>query len=219
MMKKIIILVEGPTEERFAKSVLAPHLLKKNIFLAVTILNTKTVKDGSNFKGGIQNYAKVKNDLMNLFHDSSAKMVTTMFDYYGLPSDFPAFSTQRGTCYQKVKHLEDAFAQDINKRNFLPYLQLHEFEALLFSSTQDIIDTMPNSEDKKAELNRIRQSFSTPEEINNNPETCPSKRLIKLFPEYQKPVFGTLISANIGLDVIRRECIHFNNWLTKLESS
>lgn len=210
--------MEGQTEERFVKSILAPHLLTKNIFLAVTILNTKTVKDGANFKGGIINYEKVKNDLTRLFHDSSAKLVTTMFDYYGLPTDFPAFATKRGTCYQKVKHLEDAFANDINQQNFLPYLQLHEFEALLFSSTQHIIDTMPNSEDKKEELNRIRQSFSTPEEINDNPETCPSKRLMKLFPEYTKVVFGTLISSNIGLDVIRNQCPHFNEWLTKLES-
>ena len=210
--------MEGQTEERFVKSILEPHLLTKNISLAVTILNTKTVKDGANFKGGITNYEKVKSDLTRLFHDSSATLVTTMFDYYGLPTNFPAFATQSGTCYQKVKQLEDAFAEDINKQNFLPYLQLHEFEALLFSSTQHIIDTMPNSENKKDKLNRIRESFSTPEEINNNPETCPSKRLMKLFPEYTKVVYGTLISSNIGLDVIRSQCPHFNEWLTKLES-
>ncbi|HSW88277.1 MAG TPA: DUF4276 family protein [Candidatus Saccharimonadales bacterium] len=218
MIKKIVVLVEGQTEERFAKSILAPHLLTKDIFLTVTILNTKTVKDGANFKGGIINYAKVRNDLKRLFHDTSATLVTTMLDYYALPTDFPAFATQNGNCYQKVKHLEDAFAQDINKQNFLPYLQLHEFEALLFSSTQDIIDTMPNSETKIKELNQIRESFSTPEEINNNPETCPSKRLIKLFPEYTKVVYGTLISSNIGLEKIRSECEHFNTWFTKLES-
>lgn len=86
MTKKIIILVEGQTEERFAKGILAPYLLTKKIVLAVTILNTKTVKDGANFKGGIINYDKVKNDLTRLFHDSSAKLVTTMFDYYGLPN-------------------------------------------------------------------------------------------------------------------------------------
>ncbi|MBU3978483.1 DUF4276 family protein [Patescibacteria group bacterium] len=218
MTKKIIVLVEGPTEERFAKRILEPYLLTKNIFLAVTILNTKTVKDGPNFKGGIQNYQKVKNDLTRLFHDSSAILVTTMFDYYGLPTDFPAYAAQHGNCYQKVKHLEDAFGRDINKQNFLPYLQLHEFEALLFSSTQDIIDTMPNSEYKKDELNKIRYEFNSPEEINNNPQTCPSKRLLNLFPEYTKVVFGTIISSNIGLDVIRNECSHFNDWFTKLES-
>ena len=218
MLKKIIILVEGQTEERFAKTVLGPHLLTKDIYLAVTILNTKKVKDGSNFKGGIQNYEKVKSDLKNLFYDTSANLVTTMFDYYALPTDFPEFSSQSGTCYQKVEHLEQAFARDINKRKFLPYLQLHEFEALLFSSTQIIVDTIPNSEGKIDKLKEIREEFSSPEEINNSPETCPSRRLKKLFPEYQKPVYGTLISSSIGLDVIRSECTHFNAWLVQLES-
>ena len=216
MYEKAIILVEGQTEERFVKTVLQPHLLAKRVDLAVTILNTKTVKDGANFKGGVTNYDKAKNDLTRLFHDSSAKLVTTMFDYYALPTDFPGFTSQAGDCYQKVEHLEHSFAQDINKANFLPYLQLHEFEALLFSSTQDIADVM--GDDKKAELDAIRAAYTTPEEINNNPQTCPSKRLLKLFPEYAKVVFGTLISSNIGLDVIRAECPHFNEWLTKLEA-
>jgi len=191
-------------------------LIPEIVFLRTSVTSRKT----KSFNTAIGNfsYQKVKNDLTRLFHDSSAILVTTMFDYYGLPTDFPAYAAQHGNCYQKVKHLEDAFGRDINKQNFLPYLQLHEFEALLFSSTQDIIDTMPNSEYKKDELNKIRYEFNSPEEINNNPQTCPSKRLLNLFPEYTKVVFGTIISSNIGLDVIRNECSHFNDWFTKLES-
>ncbi len=218
MYSRVIILVEGQTEERFVKTILEPYLLAKMIYPIVTILNTKRVKDGPNFKGGVPNYQKVKNDLSNLFRDTSVKAVTTMFDYYALPTDFPGYGTQTGNCYEKVSHLENAFAQDINKEVFLPYLQLHEFEALLFSSVEEIADTMPNGDRKRADLETIRKSYATPEEINNSPETCPSKRLIKLFPEYTKVVYGTLISGNIGLDAIRRECPHFNEWLTSIES-
>ena len=218
MYQKIIVLVEGQTEERFAKTILQPHLLTKNVDLAVTILNTKTVKDGANFKGGVTSYAQVKNDLTRLFYDSSAKLITTMLDYYALPTDFPGFSAQTGSCYEKTAHLEQEFAQNINKANFLPYLQLHEFEALLFSSIDDIVDTMPNGDRKRVDLEAIKREFSNPEEINNRPETCPSRRLLGLFPDYNKTVYGTLISSNIGLDVMRRECPHFNEWLVKLEA-
>lgn len=218
MYSRVIILVEGQTEERFVKTILEPYLLSKMVHPVVTILNTKTVKDGVNFKGGVTSYQQVKHDLSNLFRDTNAKAVTTMFDYYALPTDFPGYGKQAGDCYEKVGFLEDTFARSVGEKTFLPYLQLHEFEALLFSSVDAIADTMPNGATRKTELDAIRQAYATPEEINNSPETCPSKRLMKLFPEYTKVVYGTLISGNIGLDTIRRECPHFNEWLTSIES-
>ncbi len=133
-MKRVLILVEGQTEETFVREVLAPHLLARNVALTPTILATRRVKSGGHFKGGATSYAKVQGDLHRLLKDTGAERITTMLDYYGLPDDFPGLTDRpTGTCYQRVEHVERAFQADIAHPRFLPYLALHEFEALLFT--------------------------------------------------------------------------------------
>lgn len=214
-MKKILILVEGQTEERFVKDILSPFFTSQEIYLRSVIVGTKVVKDGTKYKGGLTSYTKAKRDLLNLLQDNSAIAVTTMFDFYGLPEDFPKWARGNGAdCYAKIALAEKAFSEDINQKKFIPYLQLHEFEGLLFSSPDIISDTFDQT--KKAELKKIRDSFKTPEEINQGEETHPSKRLLKLFPKYNKPVFGSLIAGRTGLNQIRAQCPHFGQWLAKL---
>jgi hypothetical protein len=67
-------------------------------------------------------------------------------------------------------------------------------------------------------LQAIRDQLHTPEEINDSPDTAPSKRVLDLLPEYEKPLFGTLAVLEIGLARIRTESPHFDNWLKKLET-
>ena len=215
-MKRIIVLVEGQTEERFIKDVLNPFLEDENIFLLTTIVNTKRVKGGANFKGGLYSYSAAKRDLMKLFTDTSIAGVTTMFDFYGLPTDFPGFGTGGVSCYEKVEAIESAFASDINKLKFIPYIQLHEFEGLLFSSPGEIANTLDVSELKK--IQAIRDLFTSPEEINQGRETAPSKRLLKIFPKYNKVVYGAMIASRIGVTDIKNNCPHFNQWIEKLKS-
>lgn len=212
-MGRILILVEGQTEERFVKDVLNPIFDNGELFLIPTIITTKVVKNGPNFKGGVNSYSAIKKDTQRLLRDSEAIAVTTMLDYYGLPSDFPAWAST-GSCYEKVASAEEAFAADINNDKFIPYLQLHEFEGLLFSVPEVISDTIDRS--KKAALKAIRAGFSSPEEINQGETTHPSRRLLSLFPNYRKPIHGSLIANRTGLEVVRSNCPHFNEWLTKL---
>lgn len=133
-MKRVLILVEGQTEETFVRDVLAPHFITRNVALTPKILVTRRVKSGGHFKGGVVNYAQVKRELHLLLADTGAERITTMLDYYGLPEDFPGLAGRpSGTCYQRVEHVERAFQADIAHPRFLPYLALHEFEALLFT--------------------------------------------------------------------------------------
>lgn len=215
-MKKVHILVEGPTEKTFVKHVFGPHLTPYNIWANPVIVTTKRVKNGPNFKGGITSYEQVRDDARRLLGDTSASLVTTLIDYYGLPPEFPGQANAAGTPHQKVALVETAFGVDINHGKFQPYLSLHEFEALLFSSPHDIARTL-NEPTKAIDLQRIRSAFSTPEDINNNPVTAPSRRIIGHFPHYKKVLFGSLIAHRIGLEHIRRECPHFNNWVSRLE--
>ena len=217
-MSKVLILVEGQTEETFVKTALTPHLLGFNVFPTVTIITTRRIPDRKDFKGGITNYRKVKSDLRPLLNDSSAALVTTMIDYYGLPDDFPGLSDCPNTsCHDRVRHIETAFANDIMRERFLPYLSLHEFEALLFVSPNHI-DAHFQSQNGLQQLAQIKAQFLSPEDINDNVDTAPSKRLRRIYPEYQKRTDGPTIAGKIGLELIRHEGRHFNEWLTKLES-
>jgi hypothetical protein len=217
-MRKILVLAEGPTEEKFIKEVLNPHLVSKKLFLQPVIVATKRVNTGGKFKGGVPSYEKVRKEVLRLLADSSSPTVTTMLDFYGLPDSFPGRSTPQGdTSIEKVHSVETAWSSDINNSRFRPYLSLHEFEALLFVNPDEIARSFSRAELLK-ELQKIRGQFQTPEDINDNPDTTPSKRLQKLFPRYSKPFFGSLISIRIGLQKIRQECKHFDRWLAMLEN-
>lgn len=216
-MKRVNILVEGQTEETFIREVLAPAFLPQMAIIPI-VIKTKRYVAQRDQRGGISSYRQIKRDLMPLLNDSQS-VVTTMIDFYGLSgTDFPGWDTMNGNCYQKVGHVEQAFATDIGKQNFIPYLSLHEFEAMLFCNPEKIIQTLlPESPAKMLkELEKIRDAFDSPEEINlDNP---PSKRILNLFSDYDKELSGTLIALDIGLDEIRRLCTHFDAWLKQLEN-
>jgi hypothetical protein len=218
-MKRIHILVEGQTEETFVTAQLAPHLLARALALMPVLLKTKRLKAGGHFKGGITSYAQVQGDLRRLLGDSSAVCVTTMLDFYGLPEDFPGASSKpAGTCYQRVEHVERAFAADLQHPRFLPYLALHEFEALLFTAPERCASVFSDAPEVIATLQKHRDSVATPEEINEGPRTAPSKRILEAYPAYQKTLHGPLAVLEIGLSPLRAACPHFDQWVSKLES-
>ncbi|QAT88992.1 hypothetical protein EJ065_7470 [Corallococcus coralloides] len=216
-MKRVLILVEGQTEETFVREVLAPHLLRLGLALIPRLVVTKYVKEGGSFKGGVPQYALVQGDLRRLLGDTGASCVTSMLDYYGLPKDFPGLATRPlGNCYARVEHVERAFAEDIGHRRFLPHLVLHEFEALLFTDPGQCSISFSTEEITK--LQSIRASVQPPEEINEHPDTAPSKRVLAVSPGYQKTLHGPLAVMSIGLPAIRAACPHFAQWLSKLEA-
>jgi hypothetical protein len=218
-MKRALVLVEGATEERFVKDLLRPHLWTLNLDIAPTLLVTKRVKRGGSFRGGVTGFGKFENDAKRLLASAGDALVTTMLDYYRLPADFPGMATRPlGTPIQRVGHVERAMQKHFGSpANFLTYLALHEFEALLFSSPEELPRAVTQPE-KKSEFAAIRAEFPTPEDINERPGKSPSKRIERLFPAYRKAIHGPSTVARIGLERIRVECPHFAEWLNKLES-
>jgi hypothetical protein len=220
MSKRVLILVEGQTEERFVKDVLGPAFWARELFFSPTLLVTKRVKDGSNFKGGVTNFSKFRNDAVRLLNSAGGALVTTMLDYYGLPSDFPGMSSRpiNRSPLQRVQHVESAIAREFgNPPNFLPFLALHEFEAWLFASPSELPRVMTKPE-KQQEFAAIRSSVPTPEDINERPKYAPSKRIETLFPAYKKTLHGPTVVGRIGLHRIRSECPHFQQWVERLEA-
>lgn len=217
-MKRLLIYVEGQTEETFVRDVLAPHLWKLEIHPEPTLARTKRTKSGQTFKGGMTSYERAKRDILRLLNDSDAVAVTTMLDYYHLPGDFPGkASLPAGSCFDRVRRLEESLRRDFADPRFVPFLTLHEFEALLFSDAGQIESAFPDSP-IKGRLLAEGQMFATPEEINEGVATHPAARILKYAPGYRKPLHGPLIAKRIGLAIIRSTCQHFNEWLTNLEN-
>jgi hypothetical protein len=217
-MVKVLLLVEGQTEEAFVKNLLAKHLLDRGILAVPVIVATKRLLTGNKIRGGYAPYARVRSEILRLLNDSSAACVTTMLDYYGLAPEFPGRAAPVGrTAQEKVSFVESAWAEDVDDARFLPYLALHEFEAMLFVEPAMIASSFGQAW-LHSQLQSIRASVPSPEEINDHEDTAPSKRLGKLFPGYNKPFYGELIAERIGIERIRSECAHFAAWITKLES-
>lgn len=217
-MKRCLILVEGLTEERFVKDLLAPEMLPFGLAIAPTMLVTKKVLSGPNFKGGVTSYAKMRSDLTTLLRDRGA-LVTTIIDYYGLPDDTPGLKNRPAgvSARDRVKHVENAILQDLGSLgNFMPFLALHEFEAWLFADIDTTAAAIPARE-KAHELHSAVAGLE-PEEINEGSTTAPSKRLLRVFPGFQKAVHGPVAAKRIGLGVIRSRCPHFDEWLKRLEA-
>jgi hypothetical protein len=217
-LSRVLVLVEGQTEETFVRDVLGRHLDRFGIHTRAVLVATKRTKAGLKFKGGIRHYAKVRRDLSNLLRDSDAVAVTTMLDYYGLPADFPGLSTLPGpsSCFDRVAHLENALVADLADQRLLPYLSLHEFESLLFASPAEIQSMFQDSRVEEP-LAAALSSVGSPEEVDDGPDTHPSARLRKLLPAYQKTVHGPMIAGRIGLPTLAARCSHFASWVRRLE--
>jgi len=213
-MVRVNVLVEGYTEFFFIRDNLAHFLSPLNIFIVPILL--KTSKQG---RGGVTTYAKIQNQVKLLCKKDSSSYVTTLLDYYRLPSKFPG--TDQVTANMNLKEvvslLEQCFADDISMPNqFIPNLMVHEFEALLFSDVSQFKGIVTDDNKMLQKLLTIRNQFITPEDINNSYETAPSKRLEKIFPYYNKVVDGNQVAEAIGLDKIRQECQHFDRWINTL---
>ena len=224
---RLNILVEGQTEEAFIRDVLAPHLTSRMVFATCRRVETSRRKEKVTgqtiiFRGGIVSYLKLRNDVLRWLKEDPDAFLTTMLDVYALPSNFPEFENARKNvdAYEKVAALEAAFYNDVGYRTFIPYLQLHEYEGLLFSdpSVTDSGLRLFGGVSRLAELCAIRAEFPTPEHIDEGVTTAPSKRLKALFPAYDKLLFGPLIASSIGLTNLRQHCVHFNEWVSRLEN-
>jgi hypothetical protein len=143
-----------------------------------------------------------------------------MLDLYALPRDFPGFTTKEQTRdpYQRVARIEQAMGEALSHQSFIPYLQLHEFEALLLADPQQIAREYPGRADAVGALVTEVAAFKGPEWVDDGETTAPSKRIAAAVPEYDKVLAGPLIAIRIGLPRLRDGCPHFAEWLGKLEA-
>jgi hypothetical protein len=219
------VLCEGQTEELFVKSVLNPFFMSLGLIVKTRLLVTSRRR---NAKGGIISYQQAQGDLNKWIKEVYSKKnethyFTTMFDWYALPNDFPGYddASMIQDPYMQVEKIESEFSNDMCNPRFIPYIQLHEFEALLFCDISKLNKDYPNSRKEIVELTKVITTYKgNPELINSSKETAPSKRIINALKEkyhYNKPRSGTSVTTAIGLNELRGKCSHFDSWLRKIE--
>lgn len=113
--------------------------------------------------------------------------------------------------------MEQCIKEDIEDARFIPYIQLHEFEALLFASNKGF-ETFFTEKQKEKTL-QIINSYDNPEDINTTPEGAPSKRIITIKDDYDKVLEGNLIALEVGFAKIIEKCPRFKAWIERLIES
>lgn len=225
-MDRLLVLVEGPTEETFVSDLLGPHLCGKG-FTSVSAKLMGKQRSRSQ-RGGVRGWPEVKAEILRHLRTDPALFITTMVDYYGMPGDPTKPKAWPGRhqasslkSVVKANTIEAALSAEIQTefgdvRRFIPFVLMHEFEALLFSDCNKFASGI-EQEDLADRLQAIRDAFSSPEEINDSATTHPSRRILELIPNYQKPIYGNLAALEVGFERIHAQCPHFRAWVTRLE--
>ncbi|MCW8174450.1 DUF4276 family protein [Verminephrobacter aporrectodeae] len=212
-MTRLLMLVEGQSEEIFVKKVLQPHLVPHGVYVQPTVLWTKRLSAGGGFRGGVSSWNKIHENLRLLMRDGNA-WVSTLLDFYGFPKDFPGLPEIGGDPQEKVVALQKCLAAELPPHpRFIPFLALHEFEAWLFSAP----DTVEEHFGDKSLAAKLREA-GEPERINHGEKTHPKARLKSMDCGYKETSDGPTLLGKIGLATVREKCPHFNGWLTRLET-
>lgn len=222
-MNELVVIAEGETEQTFVRDQLAAHL---------AILGTTAwpVLPGRHRRhGGVKKWEVARQDIVRTLRER--RYCTTMFDYYGLPDDWPGRAASRKLVWnERAPHVETAIHEDVcqvmggkfDRKYFIPYVQLHEFEALAFADVEALASVLYPLADRPAEqlaaaFAAILDEAGQPEAINDHYETCPSRRILGVVSAYRKRTHGPIVTNRIGLEIMRERCGHFAAWLEKLE--
>lgn len=216
-MKRLIIVCEGQTEQEFCNDILQPHLNQFGI-----VIQNPTIKKTA---GGIVRWDSLKHQIETHLKQDPTAFVTTLIDFYGIHAyhNYPNWlqANQHNNKNVGMDLMEQGMLSDIPaqfQHRFIPYIQLHEFEGLLFCD----INVFDNGfeENEFLDYNYLVQTINdnqNPELINDSSITAPSKRLLKIIKDYSKITHGCLIAQDIGINKIRAKCPRFNKWIDDLE--
>jgi hypothetical protein len=212
-LNRVLLLVEGLTEERFVKDVLQPHLWPFGVSLEPKTVTTKLVVGSASHKGG-GDFTKLLADIRRLLGDSNAVAVSTFFDFYGFSKNVPGAAASD---YTDIDKLESLIATTVSAARFRPYLQKHEFEAFLFADPQATARAIPDMS-RAAAIEQQGQGFACIEDINNHPSTAPSKRLAAALGSFSKVRLGPAVTARVGIAKLRNAAPRFSSWVGWLET-
>lgn len=217
-------IVEGETEQTFVRDHLAAHLGYRGISIWA-VLSGKTRR-----RGGVKKWESARNDIVRTLKEP--RYCTTMFDYYAMPIDWPGRSTAvRCPWQERASCVETAVSSDIaatigdsfDPSQFIPYVQLHEFEALLFADTAELAGAstalcgLPEACLRK-QFDEIVLECGDPEAIDDGFATCPSRRIMQVVAGFRKRIHSPVVAGRIGIERLANACAHFGQWVRTLEA-
>ena len=215
-MKRLIVICEGQAEREFCQDVLRPFFASKG-----AELSAPTIKHSN---GGIVAWDTLKKQIVAHLHEQDA-VVTMLIDFYRIKDSFnyPGWmeAKQITDPHRKMNHIFSKIADDMGEeyqRRFVPYIQLHEFECLLFSDIKGLQYWFAKDECDYTKIQKAISSFANSEEINNGANTAPSVRLLDAIHGYDKALYASVVAGIIGLATIRAKCPLFNEWLNRIEA-
>ena len=213
-MSTVYILVEGQTKEEFVNNSLIHHLKGLAIDNVIPIL----LETSPGFYGGDVSFARYQTNAMNLLVSNPTAIVTSLIDYYQLRLDFPGYTDSSAIADKNARmdYLEQEIAKVITDSRFIPYIQLHEFEGLLFSDIRGFEYITKINATNILEIRNTIALNPNPELINDGYSTAPSKRLKRLIPRYKKTFHGPIIALENGMTPVLAKCPRFNNWITTI---
>ena len=221
-MIRLFVLVEGQTEEAFARSVLAPHLHAHDVYVFATIVGTPKRRTSAPLVKGGGDWPRWERDLRRILkqqHQGDVRL-TTLFDLYGLPVQFPGLAEHGGDpdTNRRCDHLQASLAEAVGDPRLIPYVQRHEFEALVLAT----LPALRAQFDVPAALAgvdrlQVQMAGQGPEDVNDGSKTAPSKRLLASVPGYRKVLHGPQSIADTGLARVRDLCPRFDEWIRQLE--
>ena len=208
-MIRLAVVAEGPTERLFVNRVLAEHLWQWHIDAKAILIG----RGGGRQGGGHVNVGRLAGTMSELYW--SFDVVTSLVDFYGFQRKGSA--TVEGLEAKILDRVHKEIGSGWDERKVLPYVQRHEFEALLFADAT-AFRSIGVGEGEIDRLLGVRSQGNTPEDINDHRDTAPSKRILQVVPSYNKVQQGTIVAAEIGLRKMRSACPRFGAWLARLEA-
>ena len=215
----VYIIAEGKTERRFVNELLAPYMADKGVYLMASILG------GTGRKGGDVRFSRAIRDIGGYLKQRGDTKISMLVDYYGIGTDWPGYakSKKEKDHTRKAAVMNQATADEVQRlfpeRNrherFIPYVSMHEIEALYFSDPTCIAKHLNV---KQKNVDAILRACEEPEKINDQAASAPSKRLEKLSVDFSKASVGIEIALEIGIPTMRKECPLFDDWLKRLEA-
>lgn len=223
-MNELVAIVEGETEQTFVRDQLAAHLAMHGTTVWPVLPGRRRRH------GGVKKWEVARQDIIRTLRERG-RYCTTMFDYYALPNDWPGRTDSRRLPWtERASHVENALLADVTAamgarfraKYFIPYIQLHEFEALAFADVATLVSVVSPIDHRSPELlagffSEVLEKAGHPEAINDSYETCPSRRISNVVRAYQKRVHGPIVTSRIGLAVLGQKCDHFASWIKRLE--
>lgn len=222
-MPEVIVVCEGQTEREFCRSVVAPGLVAHNVWLHATLVGKPQRK-----RGGIREWPVYRDELLRLGRQRADWYVGVLVDYYAMPESWPGRAEaptkqpeERGRYVEEsiLRHLETEMGGRL-----VPCVQLHEFESLLFVSPEATAGSLATlaSDLSAPRLGAmlsavVEQCGGRVEQIDDSPQTAPSKRLAAMASRYDKVAWGVSAAAAAGLDVLREGCPWLDRWVSALE--